>query len=101
MLKRLAPFVFTALALTACQTGGSAAPTQCRVANPGVQLDCREEVGSRVSDCRVVSENPPGCGFGEFALQLSQLGRFEQRSMEDISRADGRIRFTLRYRSVP
>src|ERR1700678_1092339 len=40
------------------------------------QISCRVSAHGRVERCRVVSETPPGLGFGRAALRLAPLFRF-------------------------
>ncbi|WP_292046881.1 energy transducer TonB, partial [Brevundimonas sp. UBA5718] len=41
------------------------------------ELSCLIRLDSRLDDCRVVDETPPGLGFGAAGLQVSGLFRFQ------------------------
>lgn len=44
--------------------------------NGSARIACRIQLDSRLSDCRVVDESPPGLGFGQAALAASGYFRF-------------------------
>jgi TonB family protein len=62
-----------------------------------VVLDCASENDGGLADCRVVSENPAGHGFGLAALRLSRNYRLEPPSTQNSSRQPDRVKFGLNF----
>jgi protein TonB len=56
-----------------------------------VTLECTVLQDGRVSRCVVLSETPPGQGFGEAALRKARQARLSPQN------AGGKIRFTTRF----
>lgn len=64
-----------------------------------VTLECVVRSNGRLTDCRVIEENPAGYGFGEAALNAARETRVSPRS--GGSGADGaRIRWTTRFQPM-
>ena len=63
-----------------------------------VVVECVLQREGRMSDCAVVSEEPPGLGFGEAALGGARQSRV---SMSDTprARAGETVRFSVRFRA--
>jgi hypothetical protein len=76
-----------------------APPAEAPPAEATVMLDCLSDGRGRMSDCRIVSENPPGHGFGEAALAGASRARLAPRTSR--IRATGRVRFTVRFAAAP
>lgn len=74
-------------ALTSGCAGGGVVEMNCAVASAG-----------NLSDCRVVSERPPGQGYADAALRDAQTARLSEATMRNPS-ATGRVNFVVRYRT--
>ncbi|KQW80712.1 hypothetical protein ASC65_12095 [Brevundimonas sp. Root1279] len=68
--------------------------------NGEVVLSCAVSPSGQLADCQVVSETPPGRGFGEAALRSAGRARLSQDSVRE-SGGRGRVRFTVRFRYDP
>jgi len=62
-----------------------------------VTLECNVERRGTVRDCVIISEDPPGQGFGEAALNAALRARLSPRSIEGRN-IGGKVRFTTRFR---
>ena len=62
-----------------------------------VVLECQALASGRAADCRVLSENPPGQGFGKAALAAMEDARLSPREV-DGRPVDASFRFTVRFR---
>lgn len=96
-------FVFLVFATQlAAQAPSAAAPAEAVDAartDATVTLDCLADGRGRLSDCRVVAEEPPGQGFGEAALAGATRARMAPRTSR--TRGAGRVRFTVRFAAAP
>jgi TonB family protein len=61
-------------------------------------LDCRIEATGTPSDCQVVSETPPGLGFGHSALCMAPLFKFSTVDESGASRVGKRITVPLTFK---
>lgn len=87
--------LLTASLLAACQTL-DAPGTPCEVVRRAeVKLDCRIEPDASFSDCLVLEDSAPECGFGEVALQGVMRG--ELAGMVQHRRPNGRVVLTTRF----
>lgn len=59
-------------------------------------LDCVVVDEGRL-DCTVVSEDPPGYGFGSASLQISRAFRIAPETSDGTPTAGGRLRRTIRW----
>jgi hypothetical protein len=77
----------------------SGAPMPGPVAGPrrdaAVVLECGLQATGALSDCRVVSETPPGRGLGERALREASRTRYARPTVPP--RPGEKVRFTTRY----
>lgn len=74
-------------------------PSSYDVLRAMVQLHCFVEVSGSVSGCSVLSEDPPGRGFGESAMAAAYRARATPRTVDNVpSRAE--ITYTTRF-SLP
>ena len=62
-----------------------------------VELRCEVSSSGRVEACEVLSETPPGYGFGPSALAAAAEARLSPRTVDGVATA-GSMRFTIRYR---
>jgi TonB family protein len=60
-------------------------------------LACTVLIGGHVGDCRPVSEDPAGYGFGEAALALSRYFLLAAWSDEGLPTIGGEVRIPIRY----
>lgn len=83
--------------LAACQTLDPPGTPCEAVRRAKVSLDCRIGPDASLSDCRVLEDSAPGCGFGDTALQSVLRG--ELAGVVQSRRPNGRatlvVRFTL------
>lgn len=61
-----------------------------------VLMDCLLAYDGGLKDCRVISETPPGMGFGAAALGLARLYQL-QPMVDGQSATDGRIVIPVRF----
>ena len=59
-------------------------------------MDCLLAYDGGLKDCRVISETPPGMGFGAAALGLTRLYQL-QPMVDGQSATDGRIVIPVRF----
>lgn len=52
-------------------------PPNARSRYGRAELSCRIRLDTRLEDCRVISESPPGLGFGPAGLRVANVFRFE------------------------
>lgn len=52
-------------------------PVSARTRYGRVEMSCRIRLDTRLESCRVVSENPPGFGFGQAGLAVAGIFRFQ------------------------
>lgn len=86
---------------TAPQPPSAPEPDGQAVAAPEVQegaveLECRVRRDRRMSDCVILSETPPGLGFGAAALTAARRARLPPRSVDGVVR-DGKVRFRTTF----
>ena len=95
MILRVAFFVLGLVGPSAA----ASQPTPTSRSDTGrVVLDCATTSAATVTDCRVVSEEPAGEGFGEDALRLASQFRLHARS--GSSRVPkGRIRIPITFKA--
>ena len=62
-----------------------------------VTLECQFNRDGRLRDCIILSEPPPGQGFGQAAIEAAARARLSRRTVEDAPR-NGKVRFTTRFR---
>ena len=62
-----------------------------------VTLSCAVLPTGHVTDCRVISESPPGMDLGAIAVEAAADARLSARSMEGIA-PGGRVEFTIRFK---
>jgi hypothetical protein len=58
-------------------------------------IGCTVTVGGALENCRLVSEDPPGVGFGEAALAMSPLFRLYPKGSDGKSLAGGTVRVPI------
>lgn len=92
----LAVFGATLLILTGC-AGTAASRQRAGEEQATVIVECVLQSGGRMSDCLVVSEQPPGLGFGEAALAGARQSRINL-SDTPRARAGEKVRFSFRFR---
>lgn len=63
--------------------------------NAVVAVSCLPASDGRLVDCRIVSEDPAGLGFGAAALEAAHRGRVSPRTVAGVATA-GRINFNVR-----
>lgn len=86
------------IAVSACATPDrdASAPQQCPERNASVTLSCVISREGSLSDCRVVRESAPGCGFAEAALESAAKANIRPTDW----REGQRIQFTTRFQSA-
>lgn len=92
------------LLLAGCETTPDwpeSTPLQCRVRNASVDVSCQVRTDGSVESCSVVQETPPGCGFGESALEAAQSTRLRRSSRDGSASETISVRFTIRFRMSP
>ena len=99
------PFVITAPPWRSRATGDDVARVYPRDAlRRGIEaratVECRVAADGRMSDCTLVSVEPPGLGFEEAALKLTPRFRMHLTTPDGMSVVGGTIRMPLRF-SVP
>lgn len=72
-------------------------PGQAAPADGVVTLECQFNRDGRLRDCIVLSETPPGQGFGQAAIEAAARARLSRRTVEQAAR-NGKVRFTTRFR---
>ena len=82
------------LVLTGC--AGTVAPEQEPDRSAYVRVECTIQSGGWVSDCRIISENPPGMGFG--AAALTAAGRSRVPGHVDGARPGQKVQWNIRFR---
>ena len=84
------------LMLTGC-AGAAASRQSASEEQATVIVECVLQRGGQMSDCVVMSEEPPGLGFGEAALGGARQSRV---SLSDTprARAGEKVRFSFRFR---
>ena len=92
----LAAFGAMLLVLTGCASPG-AAGQGADEEQATVTVECVLQPGGRLSDCAIVSEQPPGMGFGEAALGAAEQSRASL-SDNPRARAGEKVRFSFRFR---
>jgi hypothetical protein len=69
-------------------------PQQCGVRTASVTLSCLSARDGALSDCRVVEETAPGCGFAEAAIEAATRAKVRP----GANWRDGqRLQFTTRF----
>jgi TonB family protein len=63
-----------------------------------VVLSCQVEIDHTLSNCQVVSEDPPGWGFGEAAIKMSKLFRAKPTTKDGQPTAGGRLTIPLTFK---
>lgn len=99
------PFVITAPPWRSRATGDDVARVYPRDAlRRGIEaratVECRVAADGRMSDCTLVSVEPPGLGFEEAALKLTPRFRMHLTTPDGMSVVGGTIRMPLRF-SLP
>ena len=78
--------------LPGCQSAGRDTTSRpCYVHRASVEVECTTTKGRPLTECVVLNETAPGCGFAEAALNSLIDGSPPRRGKE------GRVRFTVRY----
>jgi TonB family protein len=62
-----------------------------------VLLECRVKADGRLEACAVVSEDPPGLGFGKAALRMATKFRMKPRTMDGQPVAGARVRVPVNF----
>jgi TonB family protein len=62
-----------------------------------VQLDCGVAPGGAITDCRILSETPPGEGYGLAALQAARTARLSPQAQRNPP-ATGRVLFNMKMK---
>ena len=97
-MRGAAKCVHSAFALLLVLTGcaGTADPEQASERFASVRVECTLELGGGLSDCRILSETPPGMGFGEAALAAA--GRSRVPAHTDGARQGAKVQWNIRFR---
>jgi hypothetical protein len=67
---------------------------------PGtVAMSCRVTVTGALSGCQILSETPPGRGFGVAAQNATALARLTPREVDGVP-SEGQVSFTMRFTPV-
>ncbi|MES2340889.1 MAG: TonB family protein [Pseudomonadota bacterium] len=66
-----------------------------------VVLDCLVETTGGLTDCKVQGETPPGQGFGEAAVKMSQYFQVTTWTLDGLPTSGGRIKVPIRYELTP
>ena len=74
-----------------------AAGARANTEEAAVVLECQALTSGRARYCRVLSEDPPGQGFGKAALAAMEDARLSPREV-DGRPVDASFRFTVRFR---
>ncbi len=69
-----------------------------RVTEGSASVACSAAPDGTLSHCRIVSETPPGVGFGPSALSAARSARLSPESVQDAA-PGSEVRFVLRYRA--
>ena len=79
----------------ASSTWDESTPPECRTRTASVTLSCASARDGSLSDCRVVEESAPGCGFAEAAIEATARAWIRPNSSW---REGQRVNFTTRFR---
>lgn len=91
---------FGAMILIQAGCAGASAPQQSATDGRAVVVvECVLQPGGRLSDCQIISEQPPGMGFGEAALGAAERSRVSL-SDNPRARAGEKVRWTIRFRET-
>lgn len=61
------------------------------------KVNCAVQANGSLSDCRLVSEDPSGAGFGQAVLRAARSGRLSPRTVDGAA-VGARVEFTTRFR---
>tara|TARA_R110002124_G_scaffold287118_1_gene470531 strand:- start:49 stop:348 length:300 start_codon:yes stop_codon:yes gene_type:complete len=87
----------TLLAICATPAWGSSSPPRCRqVDSASVTVACTLRDDGSLTDCAVVRESAPGCGFAEQAIAGAARARLR---LSDTARPGQRVEMTMQFRS--
>tara|TARA_R110002167_G_scaffold22816_2_gene81427 strand:+ start:888 stop:1193 length:306 start_codon:yes stop_codon:yes gene_type:complete len=88
------------VALSACATPDwdDATPARCRVPTASVTLGCTVRWNGSLSECTVLDESAPNCGFAKLALEGAARTRS---SPSDNWQAGERVQFTTQFTNAP
>lgn len=98
-MNRLRALAVGLATLTVCATPArsTASPPRCRsVETATVTVACTIRADGSLTDCAVVRESAPGCGFAEQALAGAARARL---GPSDTARAGARVEMTMQFRS--
>lgn len=90
-------------AITLCLTGCASdpwdanTPPQCRVREGRATVSCLASDAGALSECRVISEEPAGCGFGREALVASSRATLNPNTRFEVGEG-GRVTFPVTFR---
>jgi len=66
-----------------------------------VRVNCAVRVNATLYDCRVVSETPPGEGFGAHALDLTDLAIVDPLRCDGVPVSGARVIVPIRFEPPP
>jgi hypothetical protein len=64
-----------------------------------VRLRCPGGPKKASEDCEVISEDPPGCGYGKIAVSLLRAAR-TARPVENSSATEGSVEIPIRFKML-
>lgn len=87
----------TALLICATPAWGASSPPRCRqVDSASVTVACTLQADGSLTDCAVVRESAPGCGFAEEAIEGMARARIR---LTDTVRPGDRVEMTFQFGS--
>lgn len=95
------------LAATACDAQSMVGPDIMRYYPEQAQriglegkavISCTITAEGRLADCAVVSEDPPGFGFGEAAVKMSTLFKMRPKTQGGAPVDGGKVTIPIRFR---
>ncbi|MGA0603009.1 energy transducer TonB [Caulobacter sp. KR2-114] len=60
-------------------------------------ISCTVNAEGRLADCAVVSEDPPGFGFGDAAVKMSSIFKMRPKAQNGIPVGGGKVTIPIRF----
>lgn len=86
-----------------CATGKRATPTGRRPIDidGDVKMSCRVDVKGCLYECQILSEAPPGLGFGDAALAMSKIFKMRPKTSNGEPVEGGQVTIPLHFAAAP